>query len=37
MAQFNPVVTWAAVAVIIVLVQLVQYLGNQTARKVLRR
>ena len=35
--QFNPVVTWAAVAVIIVLVQLVQFLGNQTARKVLRR
>ena len=35
--QFNPVVTWAAVAVIILLVQLVQFLGNQTARKVLRR
>lgn len=35
--QFNPVVTWAAVAVIIVVVQLVQFLGNQTARKVLRR
>lgn len=35
--QFNPVVTWAAVAVIIVLVQLVQFIGNQAARKVLRR
>ncbi|UPO78152.1 MULTISPECIES: methionine ABC transporter permease [Arthrobacter] len=35
--QFNPVVTWAAVAVIIVLVQLVQFLGNQAARKALRR
>ena len=35
--QFNPVVTWAAVAVIIVVVQLVQFLGNQAARKALRR
>ncbi|WP_312181213.1 ABC transporter permease subunit [Arthrobacter sp.] len=35
--QFNPVVTWAAVAVIIVLVQLVQFMGNQAARKMLRR
>lgn len=35
--QFNPAVTWAAVAVIIVLVQLVQLLGNVLARKVLRR
>ena len=35
--QFNPVVTWAAVAVIIVLVQLAQLLGNRAARTVLRR
>lgn len=35
--QFNPVVTWAAVAVIIVLVQAVQLLGNQAARRALRR
>ena len=35
--QFNPVVTWAAVLLIIVLVQLVQFLGNSLARKALRR
>ncbi|MDN4610027.1 methionine ABC transporter permease [Arthrobacter sp. MDB2-24] len=35
--QFNPVVTWAAVIVIILLVQAVQLLGNVLARKVLRR
>ncbi|WP_423917655.1 methionine ABC transporter permease [Frigoribacterium sp. 2-23] len=35
--QFNPVVTWAAVILIIVLVQLVQFLGNSLARRALRR
>lgn len=35
--QFNPWVTWAAVFVIIVIVQLVQLLGNVIARKLLRR
>jgi D-methionine transport system permease protein len=35
--QFNPIVTWAAVLLIIVLVQLVQFLGNYLARKALRR
>lgn len=35
--QFNPVVTWAAVLIIIVIVQGVQFLGNLLARKVLRR
>lgn len=35
--QFNPVVTWAAVIVIILLVQAVQVLGNVLARKALRR
>jgi len=35
--QFNPVVTWAAVLLIIVLVQLVQFLGNRLARKAFRR
>ena len=34
---FNPTVTWAAVAVIIALVQLVQLLGNRLARIALRR
>ncbi|TQL47233.1 D-methionine transport system permease protein [Homoserinimonas aerilata] len=34
---FNPAVTWAAVLIIIVLVQLVQWLGNTLARKALRR
>lgn len=35
--QYNGVVTWAAVLIIIVLVQLVQLLGNGIARKLLRR
>ena len=35
--QFNPAVTWAAVLIIIVIVQGVQFLGNAVARKVLRR
>ena len=35
--QFDPVVTWAAVLLIIVFVQLVQFLGNWLARKALRR
>jgi D-methionine transport system permease protein len=35
--QFNPAVTWAAVLVIILIVQAVQFLGNFLARKALRR
>ncbi|MDO4254979.1 MAG: methionine ABC transporter permease [Kocuria sp.] len=35
--RFNDEVTWAAVAVIIVLVQLVQFVGNALARKIMRR
>ena len=35
--QFDPVVTWAAVLVIVVLVQVVQFAGNSWARKALRR
>lgn len=35
--QFNPIVTWAAVLIIIVIVQLMQFLGNWLARKALRR
>lgn len=35
--QFNPAVTWAAVVVIVVIVQLVQFFANWLARKVLRR
>lgn len=35
--QFNPVATWAAVLVIIVLVQVVQFSGNWLARKAFRR
>lgn len=35
--QFNPFVTWAAVLTIILIVQLVQLLGNLLARKLLRR
>ena len=35
--QFEPVVTWAAVLLIVVFVQAVQFLGNWLARKVLRR
>lgn len=35
--QFNPAVTWAAVLIIIVIVQLVQLLGNVFARRLMRR
>ncbi|KDP89653.1 MULTISPECIES: methionine ABC transporter permease [Clavibacter] len=35
--QFEPVVTWAAVLIIIVLVQVVQLAGNRMARAALRR
>jgi len=35
--QFNPWVTWAAVLVIIVIVQAVQFFGNWLARRILRR
>lgn len=35
--QFNPWVTWAAVFIVIALVQLVQLLGNLIARRLLRR
>jgi D-methionine transport system permease protein len=35
--QFNPVVTWAAVLVIVGLVQAVQFFGNGLARRILRR
>jgi len=35
--QYNPVVTWSALAMIVVIVQLIQVLGNTLARKVLRR
>lgn len=35
--RFNPVVTWVAVGVIVVVVQLAQLLGNGLARRVLRR
>lgn len=35
--QFNPWVTWAAVLVIIVIVQAVQFFGNGLARRILRR
>jgi D-methionine transport system permease protein len=35
--QFEPVVTWAAVLIIIVLVQVVQFAGNRLARAALRR
>jgi len=35
--QFNPLVTWAAVIAIIIIVQLAQALGNLLARKVMRR
>ena len=35
--QFDPVVTWAAVLLIIIFVQAVQFLGNRLARKALRR
>ena len=35
--RFNEVITWSVVAVIIVLVQLIQLVGNMLARKVMRR
>ena len=35
--QFDPVVTWAAVLLIVIFVQVVQFLGNRLARKALRR
>lgn len=35
--RFNDVITWAVVLVIIVMVQLIQLIGNVLARKVLRR
>jgi D-methionine transport system permease protein len=35
--QFDPIVTWAAVILIIIFVQAVQFLGNWLARKALRR
>lgn len=35
--QFDTVVTWAAVLMIILIVQLAQFLGNTMARKVMRR
>ena len=35
--RFNDEVTWAAVVVIIVLVQLVQFVGNWIARRIMRR
>ncbi|MDJ1371658.1 methionine ABC transporter permease [Gulosibacter molinativorax] len=35
--QFNPWVTWAAVIIIIIVVQIVQFLGNWLARKAMRR
>lgn len=35
--RFNDEVTWAAVAVIVVLVQLVQVVGNRLARRIMRR
>lgn len=35
--QFEPIITWAAVILIVVFVQLVQFFGNWLARKVLRR
>ena len=35
--QFEPVVTWAAVLLIVIFVQVVQFLGNWLARKALRR
>ncbi len=35
--QFEPAVTWAAIIVIVIFVQLIQLLGNKLARKALRR
>ncbi|GAA3604995.1 ABC transporter permease [Agrococcus terreus] len=35
--QFDPVVTWSALVVIVIVVQLIQALGNLLARRILRR
>ena len=35
--RFNDEITWAVVAIIIILVQLVQFIGNALAKKVMRR
>ena len=35
--QFEPAITWAAVILIVLFVQVVQFIGNWLARKVLRR
>ncbi len=35
--QFNAEITWTAVAIIIVMVQIVQFFGNWLARKIMRR
>ena len=35
--QFNPVVTWASLVIIVVVVQLIQLVGNRLARRILRR
>ena len=35
--QFNQEITWVAVAIIIVMVQIVQFFGNWLARKIMRR
>ncbi|MCR8671639.1 methionine ABC transporter permease [Agrococcus sp. HG114] len=35
--QFDPVVTWSALLVIVVVVQLIQVLGNWLARRIMRR
>ncbi|MGI9822395.1 methionine ABC transporter permease [Agromyces sp. Marseille-Q5079] len=35
--QFQPLITWAAVILIVVFVQVAQFLGNWLARKVMRR
>ncbi|BDZ55826.1 methionine ABC transporter permease [Agromyces marinus] len=35
--QFEPVITWAAVLLIVVIVQGVQFLGNWLARRIMRR
>lgn len=35
--QFEPAVTWTALAIVIILVQVVQFLGNGLARRILRR
>ncbi|MFC7432569.1 MULTISPECIES: methionine ABC transporter permease [unclassified Agrococcus] len=35
--QFDPVVTWSALVIIVIVVQIVQALGNLLARRILRR